>query len=456
MPPAELAAPAPSGTRARIHGWGGGPGAPVTLLRPESTDELQQAVQALASLGAHAIVRGMGRSYGDAAQLAGGFVIDTGGCRVIELDADRGIVTAQAGATIGELLDQLVPAGWMVPVVPGTQHVSVGGAIASDIHGKNHGTVGTFGTHVTEIGLLTGDGELLELGPDSPLFQATIGGMGLTGAILWARIALMPVSSSVVAVDSDRAEDLDEVLSLLSEPGGSYRVAWVDMLGPRAGRGIVTRADHVESDAVPSRIRAAPTVRARAAVPERWPGGLLRPATVGAFNELRYRAAPRRQRGSLESLGSHLFPLDALDSWSNLYGRDGFHQYQLAVAGDRVDALRAVIEHLRRARIPCFLAVLKDFGPANAAPLSFPFAGWTLTLDLPRAAPGLEPALARCDELLAEASGRVYLTKDARLRPEVVRAMYPRLDEWRAVRDTADQTGLWQSDLGLRTGLVSQ
>jgi decaprenylphospho-beta-D-ribofuranose 2-oxidase len=150
-----------------------------------------------------------------------------------------------------------------------------------------------------------------------------------------------------------------------------------------------------------------------------------------------------------------MFPLDVLDAWPRLYGRAGFLQYQLVVPSGQERVLRAVIDHLRRERVPCFLAVLKDFGPANQAPLSFPIAGWTLALDLPRSAPDLFPALERCDALVAEAGGRVYLTKDARLRPETVRAMYPRLDEWRAVRDHADPERIWRSDLALRTGLVT-
>jgi decaprenylphospho-beta-D-ribofuranose 2-oxidase len=447
------------GTRSLIHGWGGGPAAPVTLVAPRDQGELSELVCACARDGRRAIVRGLGRSYGDAAQLTGGLVLETRACKRIELDTARGVVRAQAGASIGELLDAVVPSGWMVPVMPGTQHVSVGGAIASDIHGKNHGIASTFGNHVLAIGLLRADGELLELEPQAPLFQATLGGMGLTGIIVWARIALAAVGSALVSVDTDRARDLDHILALLSEPGGPYRVAWVDLLGPRAGRGIVTRADHVDADAAgpaAAEVTAAgqATVRARATVPAHWPGSLLRPSTVGTFNELRYRRAPRRERGRLESLGSHMFPLDALDAWPRLYGPSGFVQYQLVVPPQQARVMQAVIEHLSRCRVPCFLAVLKDFGPANQAPLSFPIAGWTLTLDLPRAAPGLGPALDHCDELVAAAGGRVYLSKDARLSAAALRAMYPRLAEWRSIRDEADPAGLWCSDLAARTGLV--
>jgi decaprenylphospho-beta-D-ribofuranose 2-oxidase len=371
----------------------------------------------------------------------------------MELDAKAGMVTAQAGVTIRELLDALLPLGWMVPIVPGTQHVSVGGAIASDIHGKNHGTAGTFGSHVEALSLLTADGELRELAPGSPdgLFEATLGGMGLTGVIVEARIRLRPVNGALLAVDTDRVASLDEALAALQEPGGPHRVAWLDLLCSLPGRGIVTRAEHLDDPSADAR----PTVRARAAVPRRWPAAALRPSTVRAFNALRYLSAPRQERAHPESIGRHMFPLDALDAWPRLYGPRGLLQYQLVVPPGAEQVLELTIERLRRARVPCYLAVLKDFGPANGAPLSFPIQGWTLALDMPRAAPGLDALLDSLDELVAEAGGRVYLSKDARLRPEAVKAMYPRLDEWRQVREQADPAGVWRSDLALRTALVT-
>lgn len=452
MPPAEApAALAPVGAaRVRVSGWGGGAGAEVRLLRPPRVDALRAAL-------AHrqpAIARGMGRSYGDAAQLAGGLVLELTGLRGYELDSDRGLLTAEAGATLAQLLEATVPAGWMLPVVPGTQHVTIGGAIAGDIHGKNHGVHGTLGSHVEELGLLRADGEVVHLARGDDALRATIGGMGLTGVILWARLALRRVSSAWLAVDSDRVDGLDEALAALTEPGGPHRVAWLDLLGPRPGRGIVTRAEHLPAAAAPAGRLAAATVPARAGVPPGWPGALLRPGSVRAFNELRFRSAPRRARGQLEPIGRHMFPLDALDAWPRLYGRSGFFQYQLVVPFGAEGVLRTVIELLRWERTPCYLAVLKDFGPENDAPLSFPMAGWTLALDIPRAAPRVLPLLERFDELVTEAGGRVYLSKDARLRPETLAAMYPRLDEWRSLRGELDPEGLWRSDLAIRTGLV--
>jgi decaprenylphospho-beta-D-ribofuranose 2-oxidase len=474
MPPAEQALPVAQRhgepvepRRAILRGWGGGEGVPAELLRPRSVQQLQAALElARVRLGRRdglpgAIVRGLGRSYGDAAQLRNGLVLATTCLKGIELDRERGCVKAGAGVTLAELLDRLVPEGWLVPVLPGTQHVTVGGAIASDIHGKNHGVAGTFGAHVRSLELMNASGELLELRPGDELFEATLGGMGLTGIVTCAEIGLQAVSGALLSVDTDRVRTLEEALEVLLSPGGSYRVAWLDLLGTRLCRGIVTRAEPVaQTKAHPgqaARMRnARATVKARARVPRRWPAGLLAPSTIRAFNELRFRAAPRRQRGHLEPIGTHMFPLDKLEAWPRLYGSRGFYQYQLVVPRSGEAVLRAVIEHLRSVKVPCYLAVLKDFGPANGAPLSFPIAGWTLALDLPRVASGLHAALDHCDELVAGAGGRVYLTKDARLHPSTVAAMYPRLEEWRAARDHADPERLWRSDLALRTGLVDE
>jgi len=452
MPPTTATRPATDAagtTPVTLTGWGGGPGTPASLVTASGVDGLREALAAVGPLGA--IARGMGRSYGDAAQRDGGLVLDLTRMTGWELDAELGEVTAQAGITLGALLGMLVPRGWMLPVLPGTQHVTVGGAIASDIHGKSHGVDGTFGSHVRSLELMTADGELHALEPGSDLFAATLGGMGLTGVIVSARIGLAPAASGIVSVDTDRVDSLDEVLALLAAPGGRYRVAWLDLLGPRPGRGVVTRAE----PAIEGPLSGA-VVRSRATIPARWPAGALRPSTVRAFNELRFRSAPRRARGVPEKLGTHMFPLDALERWPRLYGPAGFVQYQFVVPPGAESVLERALERLRAARVPCYLAVLKDFGAANDAPLSFPAQGWTLALDLPRSAPLLSSALDDLDELVAGAGGRIYLTKDARTRPDALAAMYPRLREWRAVRDTADPDGRWRSDLALRTGLVAR
>ncbi len=265
-----------------VNGWGGGPRAPVELVRPTDLESLSATVAGWRGQRVGAIARGLGRSYGDAAQLHSGLVIDMTRLRAFDLDPAAGVVTAQAGVMIAELLDALVPRGWIVPVVPGTQYVTVGGAIASDIHGKNHGTAGTFGSHVEALGLLRANGELIELAPgaEDRLFEATLGGMGLTGVIVWARIALRRVDGSTLSVDTDRAAGLEQALALLAEPGGAHRVAWLDLLGRKRGRGIVTRADHIGGGAErPSHGQAAgedPAALARDPAPSPRRGGVQR------------------------------------------------------------------------------------------------------------------------------------------------------------------------------------
>jgi decaprenylphospho-beta-D-ribofuranose 2-oxidase len=404
----------------------------------------------------------MGRAYNDAAQRRGGAVLDLTGLTGFSVDAERGVVRAAAGVTLGALLDALVPRGFTVPVLPGTQHVSVGGAIASDIHGKNHGTAGSFGSYVEALGLLTADGTVRELtedaaGSDGALFAATLGGMGLTGAVLWARVRLTPVSTPCLSVDTDRVDDLDAAFSALRAPGGPHRVAWLDLLDPRGPRGVVTRAAALAAgppESARSMGSTEPTVPARATVPPGFPGALLRPASIRAFNAVRFRMTPRRARGVIEPIGRHMFPLDGLSAWPRLYGRAGLHQYQFVVPYGAEDVVARVIERLRASVVPCYLAVLKDFGPAGRGPLSFPIPGWTLAMDMPSAADGLDMLLEAFDTLVAEAGGRIYLAKDARARAGTVAAMYPQLAEWRAVRDAADPDGVFASDLALRTGLV--
>ncbi|MBV9819044.1 MAG: FAD-binding oxidoreductase [Solirubrobacterales bacterium] len=413
-------------------------------MRPTDADQLTAALRRARPPGA--IARGLGRSYGDAARLSGGLVLDATGLRGWTLAADAGQVTAAAGETIAGLLRALAPRGWLLPVVPGTQHVTVGGAIASDIHGKNHPSAGSFGRHVTALGLLRSDGEVLELRPDDARFHATVGGMGLTGAILWATIALRPIDGTALAVEVARAGDLDGALDALCSCEAEYRVAWLDLLGTTPGRGVVTRARHVAGDEtrVPRRTRFdVPAVGGR---------GLLAPAVGRAYNALRFAAAPRR--GRRRDFSGEMFPLDALGAWPRLYGRHGLAQYQFVVPDGRERVLHEAIARVRRHRVPCYLAVLKRFGAGGRSPLSFPLPGFSLAMDLPRAAPGLAVLAGELDELVAAAGGRVYLTKDALLRPDALRAMYPRLSEWQRTRAAMDPAGIWRSDLALRTGLL--
>ncbi len=415
--------------------------------------------------GRGAIARGLGRCYGDAAQNGGGLVVrlasDSAG---VVLDEENGTVTASGGVSLDDVMRLIVPQGWFVPVTPGTRFVTVGGAIASDIHGKNHHADGSFGVHVRRMALLLADGSITELSPtEQPeLFWTTIGGMGLTGVVLNATFAVLPIESSRCLVDTQRTADLDELLAAMESGDHRYRysVAWLDLLakGRHLGRSVLTRGDHAPLDSLARGDRADPCAfspRILAAVPPLVPRpGLLNRVTVAAFNEMWYRKAPKHRTGEISTISSFFHPLDAVAGWNRLYGHRGFIQYQFVVPFGEEATLRQIVERSSAARAASFVTVLKRFGPSNPAPLSFPTPGWTLTIDLATSQPGLMELVGALDRLVRDAGGRHYLAKDALCSPEVVRLGYPRLDEWRAVRDKADPTGVWQSDQARRLGLL--
>ncbi len=342
--------------------------------------------------------------------------------------------------------------------------MTVGGAVAADIHGKNHHVDGSFCSHVTAMTLATPTGtQPVSEASDPDLFWATAGGMGLTGIVLDATLAMVPVETSYMLVDTERAPDLDSVMDLMITGDSRYRysVAWIDCQagGPRLGRSVLTRGDHAPLDALPPRLARDPgrarafAPRTLARVPLTPPGGLLNPLTVGAFNEFWFRKAPRHQTGKPVHMASFFHPLDGLAGWNRLYGAQGFLQYQFVVPDDRPDTVRRVIERLTRLRLASFLAVLKRFGPGDPGPLSFPAQGWTLALDLPVGHPALAGLLDELDREVIDAGGRVYLAKDSRLSEAAFRSMYPQVDEWLAVRRRVDPDGVLQSDLGRRLGL---
>ncbi|MCZ9354439.1 FAD-binding oxidoreductase [Streptomyces mutabilis] len=451
----------PGTTWGPVTGWGRTAPTAARLIRPRTYQEAADAVRECGARGG--IARGLGRAYGDAAQNAGGAVLDmTGLDRVHAIDADGGTVLCDAGVSLHRLMEVLLPLGWFVPVTPGTRYVTVGGAIGADIHGKNHHVSGSFTRHVLSFELLTADGRVRTVDRGTPLFDATAGGMGLTGVILTASVRLQPVETALMSVDTERATDLDDLMARLTATDHRYRysVAWIDLLarGARTGRAVLTRGDHAPLDALPERSRArrdplAFRTSRLPAAPDLVPDGLLSRTTVGLFNELWYRKAPRVSRGRLQRISTFFHPLDGVPHWNRVYGRGGFVQYQFVVGHDRADALRRIVRRISEHRCPSFLAVLKRFGEADPGWLSFPVPGWTLALDVPAGLPGLGAFLDGLDEEVAQAGGRVYLAKDSRLRPELLDAMYPRLADFRALRAELDPRGVFVSDLARRLHL---
>lgn len=447
--------------RTLLHGWGRTSPTAAHVVRPRTPEQVAEALAGAGERGA--LPRGLGRSYGDAAQDAGGVVLDcTGLTGPVRLDTGRGEVTAPAGTSMDRLIADLLERGLFVPVTPGTRHVTLGGAVAADVHGKNHPEDGSIGAHLHAFTLVTADGNARRLRPEgdgSDLFWATVGGMGLTGVITEVTLAVIPVESAYMRVDTDRTADLEATLELMARTDHRYSVAWLDLFarGGDLGRGVVTRAHHARTGDLPPDLRRRPLRYGSASLPLpplTPPVGAVNRWTVGAFNALHHGRAPRRRRGQVRSVAAYFHPLDALRGWNRMYGRPGVVQYQFVVPFGEEDTLAGIAADLSKARVPSFLAVLKRMGGSTPGPLSFPRPGWSLAVDLPADVPGLGAMLHGFDERVVEAGGRLYLAKDSRARAETVHAMYPGLPAWRRVRERADPDGVLVSDMARRLRLL--
>jgi decaprenylphospho-beta-D-ribofuranose 2-oxidase len=450
------------GHTVRLTGWGRISPSVAELATPATVASAAELLgRPAAARGV--IPRGLGRSYNNAAQCAGGTVISTARLnRILTLDAATGLATCEAGVSLEQLMVAGLPAGWFVPVSPGTRQVTVGGAIAADVHGKNHHVAGGFARHVASFEIVLPGGEPRTVTPqsDPSLFWATAGGMGLTGLIVRATVQLKRVATSRVRVDTVRTADIDETMATLAEHdrGYGYTVAWSDSLarGAGLGRSVITSGDFAEPADLPPADRQDPFAfrpRARLGVPPHVPPGLVNRYTVGMANEAWYRRAPRSRRGELQAIGTFFHPLDGIRNWNRVYGPGGFRQYQYVLPFGQEAAVRRSFELVSGTRAPSFVTVLKRFGPGDDGLLSFPLAGWTLALDFPARTPGLAGLLGRLDRLVADAGGRVYLAKDSRVPPGVLAEMYPRLAEFAKLRAELDPAGILVSDLSRRLGL---
>ncbi|HEX5262332.1 MAG TPA: FAD-binding oxidoreductase [Phenylobacterium sp.] len=418
----------------RLSGWGRYPAANCELNEPSDVEGLVEALSRSGSV----IARGAGRSYGDSSLNPAGVLATRRLDRMLAF-TDAGVLTCEAGVLLSDVIDVFLPRGWFPPVTPGTKFVTIGGMIASDVHGKNH-EAGSFCDHLLSLDLALGDGQVTTCSRNEnpQLFEATCGGMGLTGVILRASFRLTPVETARIRQKTIPAGGLDEAMDLLeSSQAHTYSVAWIDCLaaGADLGRSVVFLGEHAKLDELPSPARATPFARASRpplAVPLDLPDFVLSGPSVRAFNALYFHGHGAQE--GLVDLEPYFYPLDALRGWNRIYGRRGFVQYQptLPFAESRV-GIRRLLTEIARARAGSFLAVLKRMGPQSFGMLSFPFPGYSLALDFP-ATPANLALLDRLDAILLEHGGRLYMAKDARMGPAMVEAGYPRVGEFRKLR----------------------
>jgi FAD/FMN-containing dehydrogenase len=420
--------------------------------------DLASAAEAT-SLMSGVVARGLGRSYGDAAIGRETTLAATGLDRMRSFDPETGLLHVEAGVSLAEIIATFLPRGHFPPVVPGTRFVTVGGMIASDVHGKNQHNDGTFGDHVEWLRLVLPDGTGLRCSPtENPeLFRATIGGMGLTGVILEAAFRLKPVESGWIRQTTHVAQNLSEAIALLRRTSGAtYTVAWIDVLarGKALGRSLILEGEHAPPDALaPGQARFPAGGNGRLGVPVDMPGWLLNKSSVSAFNALYYRRGVRTEGAPvLVPWDAYFFPLDGIRNWNRIYGARGFVQHQCVIPDAAAESvLSEILDRLSARGEGSFLAVLKRLAP-GAGLMSFPMDGLTLALDLPVNGPRLS-LLAEIDTLVARAGGRIYLAKDACQSRETLHAGYPDIDRFRDIRRDIGSTGRMASRLSERLGL---
>jgi decaprenylphospho-beta-D-ribofuranose 2-oxidase len=434
-----------------LSGWGRSRRVRTQAARPERVRDVIAAMGEADEKGI--IAYGAGRSYGDAALNDGGRTILTGRLnRILTFDSESGEMVAEPGVTFRELIDVFLPRGYLPPACPGTAYTTLGGAVANDVHGKNHESAGSFGDHVVWFELVTPAGERVRCSPqdNADLFFATIGGLGLTGVIVTVCLRLKRVPSNALVVRHRRMADIEAFLAAFAvrDADSEYSVGWIDGLagGKQIGRGVLQTARPADQ---------AVTVKPHAdrLMPFDLPEMALNRWTVAAFNALYLRRVPAAGTERLTPCDSFLFPLDSLLEWNRIYGRRGFHQFQCVVPEEGAAiALRLLLGEVVRSRRASFLAVLKRLGAAGLGFLSFPMPGYTLALDFPNRA-GVEGLLQKLERITLDRGGRVYLAKDSSLTPAALPAMYPELAQFRAVLETVDPRARMQSDMARRLKL---
>ena len=434
--------------------WGNVKRSESYLREPESVDDLREIIESVGNSGG--IARGSGMSYGDQPMNSDGDVIHpllSEG--TIENPNSNGLITVPSSITFAELLERVVPLGWFMPVVPGTSFVTIGGAIAADIHGKNHYRKSSIASHIKSITLMLADGETIRCSKteEAPIFWATMGGLGLTGIVIEATIQLSRIRSSKVQVSRKSFGNFSDLFEAMKSQVNrfEYSVAWLDLISKyNFGRGILETANHEISNPNPEfSYRTKPSLP----LPNHLADTFLRRSTVKAYNSLRFLSAGKTETIRKTELSTFMHPLDKVKNWNRLYGKSGIIQWQIAVPEVAEHTLFDVIDSIKKAKVPAFLVVLKKLGASNQAPLSFPMQGWTLAVDFPANYKRIYGFLDALDQELIQAGGRIYLAKDVRLDPELIPKMYPDLDEWKSIRQNIDPYRRWQSDFSRRLNL---
>ena len=441
-----------------LSGWGRTNYSTASIYTPKDKEQIKNLIDKKVN---PLISRGLGRSYGDPAQCEGGNVIDTKNLNSLNLDKKNGILIAGSGAKFSEILKYIVPRGFFLPVSPGTKNITVGGAISSDVHGKNHHCDGSFANHVLEISLIDGQGNLRILSPfdnmSSAAFWATTGGMGLTGVIVEAKFKLISITSSQIKVYTQKFNDLDSLMESMIKNDNYYRysVAWIDSLSKK-GRGIITRGDHAESNEINFGDRNSskvPLIYDEAKTPNTpsfFPNGILNNFTVSLFNKVWFAKSTNSLESEFQSINTFFHPLDGLKNWNRIYGNNGFIQYQFVVPDKSSFLISKILDSLKKIGAPSFLTVLKRFGKANEGPLSFPIEGWTLAVDVPAKILGLKETLNSLDEFVVNEGGRIYLAKDSRQSSKTFKKSYVRYEEWKSQKKILDPANIFVSDLSRR------
>ena len=394
---------------------------------------------------------GMGRSYGDVCLLEGGnLVLTTAMNRLIDFDPETGILTAESGITLAQILDFAVPRGFFLPVTPGTKYVTLGGAIANDIHGKNHEVAGSFGNHVPQFELVRSNGNRMLCSPrENPdYYAATIGGMGLTGVITWAQLRLKPIVSRKIDYEGIQFHGIDEFLAIKKQYSHvEYTVAWVDCLstGKNFARGIFMLGDHSKE---PGELKISP--KPKLVFPIEAPGFMLNKFSIAAFNSVFFHKQMKAHVKTVQDYEPFFYPLDAVQKWNRMYGKNGLVQFQFAIPWEHAkEGTIAILSEIAKSGLASFLAVLKTFGDVPSFGLmSFPLSGFMFALDFPIKEGITFPLMQRLGDMTREFGGRLYSAKDACMTSDQFKAFYPQWERFARYKDPAITSSFWERVMG--------